>query len=204
MVLSTDRDGDPYCHFQYQVAFSGCETGRSAAQQSPGVQPWHVRSRVFYFDNGQFAVQPARGLSETWFPSFLTLLTDTPVGDEFRIYGTERKSSDTPPTHGVSQSSDSSERVPASDGTASLVSSAASDNRSPPQGGDPADLLAEATRTGSVGAHGTLSGVPLSSGCAPDTVVATWDETDWSDNVDKAKRATEIYRQIAPYLQNHV
>ncbi len=204
VVCNTDHDSDPYCHFQYRAAFSKSDTVRTPEQSSLGVHPWHVRSRVFYFEDGQFAVQPVRGLPDTWFPSFLGHITDTEVGNEFRIYGSEHNVAGIQRTPGGSPPSEVLNRVPAGDGAASSVSSSVPDDRSSSQAGDPADLLDELTRGGVVGPQCTLGGLSSDIAFEPDTVVATWDETDWPDDADEAKRATEIHRQIVPYLRNHV
>lgn len=200
VVLSADHESHPYCHFQYRAAFSENDTA-----QSPGTttreQPWYVRSRAFYFENGQFAVQPTRGLPETWLPSFIARITETDIADGFKFYESKNGGSDPQRTSEHSSTSGSVSRVPTSD--RSFVSPPAPSNPSH-SGGDPADLLEEATRTGTVGPQHTLRGDSSDTGFTPGTVVATWNETDWPNDAGEAKRATEIHRQIVPYLRNHV
>lgn len=204
VVLHSDHS-QPYCHFQYRAAFSADGTACPPETASARAQPWHVRSRAFYFENGQFAVQPTRGLSETWLPSFIARITETDVGDEFKFYDSKSGNSGSHRSHDGSASNGTISRVPTSDGSDPCVSPPTPDDQpADPLAGDPADLLEKATRTGAVSPQRTPRGTSSDPAFAPGTVVATWDVTDWPNDAGAAKRATEIHRQIEPYLQSHV
>lgn len=205
VVCRDDHESYSYCHFQYRAVLSGDDATHTTGTESSRVQPWHVRSRVFYFENGQFAVQPMRGVSETWFPTFLARITNTDVKDEFWFYSSGESRSDTQQPHHIVSPRGPVSRVPAGDGPVPSVSTppAADERPTSSSAGDPADLLAEATQTGTAESHRTLHERSPDAAFAPGTVVATWNEADWPNDVEESRRATEIHRQIVPYLQSH-
>lgn len=202
VVLGFGHGNYSYCHFQYRTVLSESGVTRTRGAEFSRAQPWHVRSRVFYFQNGQFAVQPTRGLADEWLPAFIARITDTDAGDEFEFYGSTGRS-DSQRTPRISPPNGSVSRVSAGDGSASVSAPAVADDRAPCSAGDPADLLKEATQTGEIEPDHVPPDGSAVTVFAPGTVVATWDETDWSNDAGETQRAKEIHRQIVPYLQSH-
>lgn len=202
VVLEFGHENHSYCHFQYRAVLSENGATRPLGTEFSRAQPWHVRSRVFYFQNGQFAVQPTRGLADEWLPAFIARITDTDAGDEFEFYGSIGRS-DSQQALEISPPNGSVGRVTASDGAASVSTPVVADDRAPRSAGDPADLLKEATQTGEIEPNHVPPDGSAAALFAPGTVVATWDETDWSNDAGETRRAEEIHRQIVPYLRNH-
>lgn len=204
VVLGTDHETHPYCHFQYRAVLSGDGAVPPSKTEASRAQPWHVRSRVFYFENGQFAVQPTRGLSDAWLPAFIARITDIEVGEAFRFYDSMDSESNTQRTPEPVPSNESISRVPAGDGSSTFVSTqTVTSDRTTHSAGDPADLLDQATRTGEIEPHQSPHGGAPDSAFAPGTVVATWNETDWPKDVGETRRAKEIHKRILPYLKRH-
>lgn len=194
VVLNPNHDDYSYCHFEYRAVFEASKI-LPYKQESSRAQPWHVCSRAFYFENGQFAVQPTRGVSDRWLPALIGRITDSHVGESFRFYGTTdtRDTTNTQQTH--TSPGKTVREVTATDSPVSGSASSAVVNNPDTirSDGDPADLLDET-------AHRIRAVDDVSSS---GTVVATWDETNWPNNVDETRRANAIYEQILPYLQNH-
>ncbi len=211
--LGDAHDEYSYCHFQYQLQTESRTiiAKNTRNHRESGTESAAVCSRVFYFENGQFAVESTRDDVDRRIPEFIGEITNTDTDGGYEFYDTvpiaaERRVWE----HDLDNKSDSVDRkdnesgihsrqqtsIDLTEETAYATSRETSDAN---QETDIVDEMAKKMHQLGAGTHDDQTGEIFASG----TVVTTWSETDWPSDATTERRAETIREKIVPYLRQH-
>lgn len=206
--LGIDHDEYSYCHFQYRRS-----TEHSSIITSDNISEGEssqsgAYARVFYFENGQFAIESTQDLVDQRVLEFIGSLTDIEMGDAYEFYGREsgHRAQDHPVIGAATESNGenghragSQVRAPTGATENGERTGAINIKDSVDQTTDVVDKTAEKIRLLDRTRGSESTDEVLISG----TVVATWSEKDWPSDTETERRAETIREKIVPYLRRH-
>lgn len=206
-----DHDRYSCCHFQYRTAteHNTVITNRDRIEKKQA-QISGEYLRVFYFENGQFAINSIRNLMDQRVPEFIGAVTGIGVGDEYEFYGQDvagQREQDHTVTIGSASKSNGEKgnkvgsrlRTPSGLTEDEEHTGAIDIESNVNQSSDIVDETAEKIRL----LDGTRGSEPTDEVFASGTVVATWSEKDWPSDAETERRAETIREKIVPYLRKH-
>lgn len=212
--LGDAHDEYSYCHFQYQLQTESRTiiAKNTRNHRESGTESAAVCSRVFYFENGQFAVESTRDDVNRRIPEFIGEITNTDMDGGYEFYDTvpiaaERRVRE----HDLGTKSDSGDRKDNESGIHSrqhpsidlTEETAYAKSRETLDANQEMDIVDEmAKKMHQLGA-GAYDDNHTDEVFASGTVVTTWSETDWSGDAKTERRAETIREKIVPYLRQY-
>ncbi len=178
LILNADHGEYAYCHFVYHASAREADIPSDDTNETDNARTWTIRSRIFYFENGQFAIQSTDGLAKHWLPPLFERISNGAIVTEYRFYPEETDSCD----------KDKQFNTEIADATTHCDDP------------KPTDLIdATANEIESIGEQHDKSPqeTPLPTG----GVMTAWPEPN--DGLSTADRAERIVDRIKPYLETH-
>ncbi|WP_330632470.1 hypothetical protein [Halocatena halophila] len=178
LIHNSNHGEYAYCHFIYHASAREADIPSDEKSEADNARTWTIRSRIFYFKNGQFAIQSTDGLAKHWLPALFERISNGAIGADYRFYpgGNDSCDNDKQINAQIADATthcDDANPADLIDATASEIESISEQHDSPPQQS------------------------PLPTG----GVMTAWPEPN--DDLSTTDRAERIFDRLKPYLETH-